>query len=89
MIERYGTPEGVVGYPSRGDAFKAKRPIAAICEYITLMIQEMLEKYPAGTAPVEGFTTRPAEEVAGCFKEPLSEGWVSVHELPKRGIFTR
>ena len=37
------------------------------------MIQEMLEKYPAGTAPVEGFTTRPAEEVAGCFKEPLSE----------------
>ena len=53
------------------------------------MIQEMLEKYPAGTAPVEGFTTRPAEEVAGCFKEPLSEGWVSVHELPKRGIFTR
>lgn len=89
VIERYGTPEGVVGYPSRGDAFKAKRPIAAICEYITLMIQEMLEKYPAGTAPVEGFTTRPAEEVAGCFKEPLSEGWVSVHELPKRGIFTR
>ena len=89
VIERYGTPEGVVGYPSRGDAFKAKRPIAAICEYITLMITEMLEKYPAGTAPIEGFTTRPAEEVAGCFKEPLSEGWVSVHELPKRGIFNR
>jgi creatinine amidohydrolase len=87
IIERYGTPEGVVGYPSRGDAFKAKRPIAAICEYITLMITEMLEKYPAGAAPIEGFTTRPAEEVAGCFKEPLSEGWVSVHELPKRGIF--
>ncbi|MCD8240546.1 MAG: creatininase family protein [Oscillospiraceae bacterium] len=89
VIERYGTPEGVVGYPSRGDAYKAKRPIAAICEYITLMITEMLEAYPAGTAPVEGFTTRPAEELEGCFKEPLSEGWVSVHELPKRGIFNR
>ena len=89
VIERYGTPEGVVGYPSRGDAFKAKRPIAAICEYITLMITEMLEAFPAGTAPVEGFTTRPKEEVEPCFREPLSEGWVSVHELPKRGIFTR
>ena len=89
VIERYGTPEGVVGYPSRGDAFKAKRPIAAICKYITLMIDDMLENFPAGTAPVEGFTTRPKEEVEPCFKEPLSEGWVSVHELPKRGIFTR
>ena len=89
VIERYGTPEGVVGYPSRGDAYKAKRPIAAICEYITLMITEMLAKYPAGTAPVEGFSIRPVEEVAGCFKEPLSDGWVSVHELPKRGIFNR
>jgi len=53
------------------------------------MIDDMLEHFPAGTAPIEGFTTRPAEEVAGCFKEPLSEGWVSVHELPKRGIFNR
>ncbi len=87
MIERYGTPEGVVGYPSRGDAFKAKRPVAAICEYINLMIEEMLEAFPAGTAPVDGFTLRPKEELEGCFKEPLSEGWVSVHELPKRGIF--
>ncbi|MGI6072593.1 MAG: 3-dehydro-scyllo-inosose hydrolase [Lachnospiraceae bacterium] len=89
VIERYGTPEGVVGYPSRGDAFKAKRPIAAICEYITLMITEMLKDFPAGTAPVEGFTTRPVDEVMPCFKEPLSEGWVSVHELPKRGLFYR
>ena len=87
IIERWGTPEGVVGYPTRGDAYKAKRPIAAICRYITLMIDDMLENFPAGTAPVEGFTLRPRKEVEGCFKEPLSEGWVSVHELPKRGIF--
>lgn len=87
MIERYGTPEGVVGKPTLGDAYKAKRPIAAICEYINLMIDDMLAAFPAGTAPVEGFTLRPAKELEGCFKEPLSEGWVSVHELPKRGIF--
>jgi creatinine amidohydrolase/Fe(II)-dependent formamide hydrolase-like protein len=87
VIERFGTPEGVVGYPSRGDAYKAKRPIAAICRYITLMIDDMLENFPVGTAPVEGFTLRPRAEIEGCFKEPLTEGWVSVHELPKRGIF--
>ena len=47
VIERYGTPEGVVGYPSRGDAFKAKRPIVAICKYIVQMIDDMLENFPA------------------------------------------
>ena len=38
VIERFGTPEGVVGYPSRGEARKAKRPIAAICEYLNLSL---------------------------------------------------
>ena len=87
VIERFGTPEGVVGYPSLGDAYKAKRPIAAISELLVLMIQECLEKFPAGPAPTEGFTLRPLDEVAPCFKPVLSDGWVSVHELPKRGMF--
>lgn len=42
-IERFGTPEGVVGYPSRGEARKAKRPIAAAIEYTKLMVDEILE----------------------------------------------
>ena len=41
-IERFGTPEAVVGCPSRGTAAKAKRPIAAILKYLTLMIDEIL-----------------------------------------------
>lgn len=88
VIERFGTPEGVVGYPSRGDAYKAKRPIAAICKYITLMIDEILEKFPAGQVPPNSqFTFRSDEEIAPCLKEPMSEGWKSVHELKKIGIF--
>ncbi|MCD7895240.1 MAG: creatininase family protein [Planctomycetaceae bacterium] len=88
VIERFGTPEGVVGYPSRGDAYKAKRPIAAICKYLTMMIDDILADFPPGTVPpVDKFTFRTREELEGCLKEPLSEGWKSIHELKKIGIF--
>ena len=87
MIERYGTPEGVVGYPSRGDAFKAKRPVLAICKYIVKMIDDILEDFPVGTVPIDGFTFRDRDEVEACLKEPLTEGWKSIHELKKIGIF--
>ena len=88
VIERFGTPEGVVGKPSRANPRKIKRAIAAICEYLTMMVEDVLEKYPAGTVPPpEKFSLRPLEEIEPCLREPLSEGWKSVHELPKRGIF--
>lgn len=88
VIERFGTPEGVVGKPSRANPRKVKRAIAAICEYVTMMAEDILQKYPAGTVPdPKKFSIRPYEEIAPCLKEPLSEGWKSVHELPKRGIF--
>ena len=89
VIERFATPEGVVGKPSRGEARKAKRAIACICEYLTMMVQDIIEKYPAGTVPdPKKFSIRPYEEIEPCLKEPLSEGWKSVHELPKRGILS-
>ncbi len=88
VIERFGTPEGVVGKPSRAEPRKVKRAIATICEYLTMMVEDVLENYPAGTVPPpEKFSLRPLEEIAPCLKEPLSEGWKSVHELPRRGIF--
>jgi len=88
VIERFGTPEGVVGYPSRGEPRKAKRAIAAICEYLTCMVEDILEAYPAGTVPpADKFTLRPMAEIEPCLKEPLSEGWKSVHELHRIGMF--
>ena len=90
VIERFGTPEGVVGYPSRGTADKAKRPVAAILKYLTLMIDEILEKFPAGKVPpCNTFSFRSQEEIDACLKEPLSEGWKSVHELYKIGVFEK
>ena len=47
-IERAAVPEGVVGKPTRATAQKAKRPIAAILKYLTLVHDEILENYPSG-----------------------------------------
>jgi creatinine amidohydrolase/Fe(II)-dependent formamide hydrolase-like protein len=89
-IERAATPEGVVGQPSKATAEKAKRPIAAILKYLTLLNDQILEAFPAGTVPpVEKITLRTAKEMEPFLKEPLSEGWKSVDELPRIGIFER
>ncbi len=87
-IERSATPEGIVGVPSQADARKAKRPIVAILKYLTLLHDQILETYPAGKLPpVDKISLRTPEELAPFLKEPLSDGWKSVHELPRIGIF--
>ena len=87
-IEIHGTPEGVVGKPSLAAARKAKRPIAAVLRYLTLLNDQILEAFPAGTVPpVEKVTLRTAEEIKPFLKEPFSDGWKSVYELPHIGPF--
>lgn len=89
-IERFATPEGVVGKPSRANPRKAKRAIVAICEYLNCMIEDILSVYPAGKVPEPTkLSLRPYDEYKDCLKEPLSEGWKSVHELPRRGMFIK
>ena len=87
-IERFATPEGVVGLPSRGTAEKAKRPIAAILKYLTLTVEHILREYPAGKLP-EKVSLRSKEELEPFLKEPLSPGWKSVYELPVIGPFQK
>jgi len=87
-IERAATPQGVVGKPSLADPRKAKRPIAAILTYLTLVIDQILEAFPPGTVPpVEKVTLRTEKEMEPFLKEPLSPGWKSVYELPMIGVF--
>lgn len=87
-IERAATPQGVVGRPTLGDPRKAKRPVAAILKYLTLLHDHILEAFPPGTVPpVEKVTLRTREEMEPFLKEPLSPGWRSVYELPHIGPF--
>ncbi len=89
-IERHATPEGVVGKPSLGRAVKGKRPIAAILRYLTLLHDQIYEAFPPGTVPpVDKVTLRTPEELEPFLREPLSEGWKSVYELPWVGPFTK
>ena len=86
-IELASNPEGVVGLAKHGDAQKVKRPIAAILKYLTLLHDDLLETFPAGTVPpVEKVTTRTAEDMVPYLKEPQSPGWKTVYALPKLGM---
>ena len=85
-IELFGTPEGVVGRATVSDAEKAKRPIAAILSYLTLLVDEIITAFPSGTVPpVETTTMRSAEEMEPYLREPWTEGWKSVYGLPMIG----
>lgn len=86
-LEVTTTPEGVVGYATKASAYKAKRPIAAILKYLTLLNDEILGALPAGSVPpVEKITLRTEKEMEPYLKEPLSKGWRSVYGLPRIGF---
>ncbi|GAB4568674.1 MAG: 3-dehydro-scyllo-inosose hydrolase [Anaerolineae bacterium] len=85
-IEIAATPEGVVGKARSASAEKAKRPMAAILRYLTLVNDEILAAFPPGTVPpVEEVTLRTAEEMEPFLREPLSPGWRPVYALPQIG----
>jgi len=85
-IEIAATPEGVVGKATQASPDKAKRPLAAILRYLTLLNDQILEAFPPGVVPpVEEVTLRTQDEMAPYLREPLSEGWRSVYALPRIG----
>lgn len=85
-IEIAATPEGVVGNAADGEARKAKKPLAMILKYLTILHDDIQKVFPAGTVPpVEEVTLRSAEEMEPYLREPQSEGWKSVYGLPRIG----
>jgi len=86
VIEIAATPEGVVGKARSGSAEKAKRPMAAILRYLTLLNDQILDAFPVGKLPpTEEVTLRTEEEMEPFLREPLSEGWKPVYALPRLG----
>ncbi|MCK5646658.1 MAG: creatininase family protein [Anaerolineales bacterium] len=89
-IEIAATPEGVVGKAKNADPEKAKRPMAAILRYLTLLNDQTLEAFPPGkTPPTEEVTLRTEAEMEPYLREPLSPGWKSVYGLPRIGQGTK
>lgn len=85
-IEIAATPEGVVGMAAEGKASKAKKPLAAILKYLTILHDDIRRVFPPGTVPpVEEVTLRSEAEMQPYLLEPLTEGWKSVYALPRIG----
>ena len=85
-IEIAATPEGVVGKATHGAAQKAKRPMVAIMKYLTLLNDEILAAFPAGTVPpVEEVTLRTDAEMEPYLRTPLSKGWKPVYGISRLG----
>jgi 3-dehydro-scyllo-inosose hydrolase len=88
-IEISATPEGVVGHAADATAQKAKRPLAAILRYLTILHDDILAAFPAGTVPpVEEVTLRTKAELEPFLREPQSPGWKPVYALPRIGQST-
>lgn len=84
-IEIVQTPEGVVGKATLADAQKAKRPVAAFLRYLTLLIDEILERFPPGKVPpTHGVTFRTKKEMAAALRTPGSPDWKPVYALNKK-----
>ena len=78
----------MVGNPSLATSRKAKRPIAVILRYLTLLHDQVLEAFPAGKLPpVDKVSLRDPKELEPFLKEPFSKVWKSVYELPHVGPF--
>jgi len=86
-IEITSVPEGVVGRPTHGDAKKAKRAVAAILSYLTLVHDEILEVFPPGKLPpIEKTTMRTEEEMKPYLKEPFTKGWRPIYAIHRMGL---
>ncbi|MDR1316662.1 MAG: creatininase family protein [Spirochaetales bacterium] len=89
-IEIKGTPKGVVGAPTKAKKEKARRPVSFFMKYLTLVHDQILEKYPAGKLPPSDMLTmRTEEELRPYLKEPQSEGWKSIYQIPRLGVFEK
>jgi len=86
-IELSSIPEGVVGKPTLAAAQKAKRTIAAILSYLTLVHDDIFTTFPPGKLPpIEKTTMRTEKEMEPYLKEPFTEGWRPIYAIPKMGL---
>lgn len=86
-LELGSIPEGVVGKPNIATAAKAKRTIAAILSYLTLVHDHILEAFPAGRVPpIEKTTLRSEKEMEPFMKEPFTPGWRPIYAIRKMGL---
>jgi creatinine amidohydrolase len=81
-IEVSAYPEGCVGKTTLAKAEKAKEGVDALLDYILLLHNEILKKFPPGKLPpVKDLTQRPDEDIAAVIRGPLKKNGRSIYTL--------
>lgn len=81
-IEIAAYKPGVVGKATLADPEKAKPGVVALLDYIEELVNDILERFPAGELPpIDQITERPREEIEAAIKGPLVEGGRSIYSL--------
>jgi len=69
------TPEGVVGKSTLAKGEKAKKGVEAALDFMEGLVNEILDKFPAGKLPpVDKITQRSKDEIKAVIKGPLKGG---------------
>jgi creatinine amidohydrolase/Fe(II)-dependent formamide hydrolase-like protein len=69
------TPEGVIGDPKLADPEKARVGVERTLDYLEKLVNDILEKYPAGELPpIEKVTQRRREDIEAVIKGPTKGG---------------
>ena len=75
-------PEGVIGDARMADGKKAKAGVEKTLDYLTKLVNDILEKYPAGTLPpIDMMTQRSREDIEAVIKGPNAPGGRHIYTL--------
>jgi len=81
-IEVIATPEGVVGKATLADPKKAESGLTAMMDYLEKLVNEIMQKYPAGVLPpTDQLTMRSKEEIEAVLKGPLAKGGRHIYTI--------
>lgn len=75
-------PEGVIGDARKADGKKAEAGVEACLDYLTKLVTDILDKYPAGTLPpIDKMTQRNREDIEAVIKGPNEPGGRHIYTL--------
>ena len=75
-------PQGVIGDARAADAKKAEKGVERTLDYLEKLVNDILEKYPAGTLPpIDKMTQRNREDIEAVIKGPNEPGGRHIYTL--------
>jgi creatinine amidohydrolase/Fe(II)-dependent formamide hydrolase-like protein len=81
-IEISAYKPGCVGRSTLADADKARSGVEALLDYMSGLVVDILDRFPAGVLPPwDEITQRPREELEAVCKMPFEPGWRNLYSL--------